>query len=497
MKKIFASLLTVCLFAGSCQSTPTIQPAPPTATPTPTPTPFPTASPWDDRSIFKDGLVASAQPILEELPGASVYHIEFNIESDLFHITGSEEVRYTNNEEATLDEIQFRLFPNILGGEMRIENLTVDGKSAKPDYKLQDSLMIVPFAEPLERGGSVIIQMDFEVTVTETVELNYGVQAYFDDVLALAHAYPMIAVYNEEGWNAEIPPQSGDVVFADMSFFVVKVTAPRNVILVGSGREISREETGNRQTVEYEAGPVRDFYLAASPEYEVFTRELNGITLRFYTRDHLQAGAEAALDIAARAIEDFSERYAPYPYTELDFVSTPTFALGIEYPGMIAVTEWIVEPENGYLEATVAHEVGHQWFYNLVGNDQLDDPWLDESLTQFATLQYFTDEYGRDGSLIIREELESRWGYIGNAEIPVGLPVASYSDAEYSGIVYGRGGLFFDALRDEIGDEVFDAFIKDYTHTLSWDITSAEKLKTIAEEHCNCDLTDIFEEWIY
>ena len=64
--------------------------------------------------------------------------------------------------------------------------------------------------------------MDFAVTVPQSVELNYGVLAYFEDVLTLAHAYPMIAVYDDEGWNAEIPPQSGDVTYADASFFLVK-----------------------------------------------------------------------------------------------------------------------------------------------------------------------------------------------------------------------------------------------------------------------------------
>jgi len=307
----------------------------------------------------------------------------------------------------------------------------------------------------------------------------------------------MIAVFDDEGWNAEIPPQSGDVTYADMSFFIVKVEAPKNVTLVGSGREISRGENGSRQTVTYAAGPVRDFYLVASPEYEVFTRESNAITYRFYTRDFLQDGAEAGLDAAVRAVEDYSQRYAPYPYTELDFVSTPTLALGIEYPGMIAITEHIVSPNDNFLEAVVAHEVGHQWFYNLVGNDQLDDPWLDESLTQYATLQYYGDEYGQGGYQGYRQSLASRWANINNADIPVGLPVREYSDAEYSGIVYGRGALFFEALREEIGEETFDAFMKEYTETNAWNTATPEELKAIAEENCSCDLTPLFEEWVY
>jgi aminopeptidase N len=373
----------------------------------------------------------------------------------------------------------------------------VNGETATPDYSLNNSLLSVPFKNPLKPKESINLSLDFNLTVPQSVDLNYGVQAYYDDVLALAHAYPMIAVYDDEGWNAEIPPQSGDVTYADMSFFIVTVEAPKGVMLVGSGREVSRQDKGNRQTVKYEAGPARDFYLAASPEYEVFTKEANGVTLRFYTRDNLQAGAESALHTAARAIAVYDKRYAPYPYTELDFVSTPTQALGIEYPGMIAITEWILQPDQNYLEATIAHEVGHQWFYNLVGNDQLDDPWLDESLTQFVTLQYFTDEYGQAGNQGFRQDLEGRWAGINNEKIPVGLPVKDYSDAEYSGIVYGRGGLFFEALRNEIGSDAFDAFMKDYTQSNAWDIATPEKLRAKAEEHCGCDLTKLFEKWIY
>jgi aminopeptidase N len=282
-----------------------------------------------------------------------------------------------------------------------------------------------------------------------------------------------------------------------MSFFIVTVEAPKGITLVGSGREISHQNTGNRQTVRYEAGPARDFYLAASPEYEVFTKEVDGVTLRFYARDNLQAGAESALDTAALALKIFSERYAPYPYTELDFISTPTTALGIEYPGMIAITERIIDPDHSYLEATVAHEVGHQWFYNLVGNDQLDDPWLDESLTQFITLQYFADTYGQAGNEGFRNDLERRWNMVGRQEIPVGLPVKDYSSEEYGSIVYGRGGLFFEALRDEMGRENFDAFMKNYVQNNSWDIATPEKLKSVAEAQCGCNLTQLFEKWIY
>ena len=500
MMKRIVLLISLSLIFVSCSV-----PPPATTTVTATAEPDLFDIPWEDRSIFKTGLVASEQSVLNELKNASVYHIEFKIAEDLYHITGTEEVRYINAEDVPLDQVQLRLFPNILGGEMTVSDLTVDGQSVNPGLELQDSLLTLPFSTQLAPGQSAILRMDFAITVPESVELNYGVLSYFDDVLTLAHAYPMIAVYDDEGWNSEIPPQSGDVTYADSSFFLVKVTAPKDVTLVTTGKNVSLAENGDTQTLSVASGPARDFYLVASPNYEEISRTFGEVTIRSYAPANLKEGAGMALDVAGRAIEDFSTRYAPFPYTEFDIVSTPTLALGIEYPGMVAITSRIYDvdqeyrgtPTSVYLESTVAHEVGHQWFYGLVGDDQLDDPWLDESLTQFVTLQYYADEYGASGEDGFRSSLEARWDGVNKAKIPIGRPVADYSGQEYSAIVYGRGALFFVALRERMGEESFDAFIKEYTETLSWGIATPEVLQSLAEKQCACDLDELFTEWVY
>ena len=129
MKRFFASFLSLCLLFISCSV------FTPTASLTPSgPDPLKTA--WEDRSIFKAGLVGSQQAVLDELDTASIYHIELKIADDLYHITGTEEVRYTNAETVPLSEMRFRLFPNILGGEMTISNLNVAGGAATPKYEL-------------------------------------------------------------------------------------------------------------------------------------------------------------------------------------------------------------------------------------------------------------------------------------------------------------------------------------------------------------------------
>jgi hypothetical protein len=499
MKRLFVSFFSLSLILVSCAA-PT-----PTTPPTSTPPPDIFTTPWDDLSLFKSGLIQSQQPVLDELTKASIYHLEFNIAEDIYHVTGTEEVHYTNAEDVALKQVELRLFPNILGGEMKTSNVQADGESVTPNFDLQNSLMIVPFAKPLEPNQSTVLSMDFAVTVPQSVETNYGVLAYFEDVLALAHAYPMICVYDDEGWNAEIPPQSGDVTYADESFYIVKVTAPKDLTLVTTGRAVDSDEAGQLQTLSVASGPARDFYLAASPHYTEISQTFGEVTIHSYAEEKFKKGAQMALEVASRAIKDYGARYAPFPYTEFDIVSTPTLALGIEYPGMVAITSRIYDvdsdyrgtPTEVYLESTVAHETGHQWFYSLVGDDQLDDPWLDESLTQFATLQYYTDEYGESGARGFRNNLEGRWASVNNEKIAIGLPVAKYSEREYGAIVYGRGPLFFVALRDEMGTEAFDAFMKDYTTTLSWKIATPELLQSMAEQHCSCDLQKIFDEWVY
>src|SRR5690349_16388849 len=135
MKRYFVCFVALSLLFVSCSP-----PPPPATTPTNTSAPDLFDTPWDDRVLFKGGLVDSEQAVLNELPNASVYHLEFNIGSDIFRVTGMEEVRYTNAEDVTLNEVQLRLFPNILGGEMTVSHLTVDGNLVTPTYQLENKI---------------------------------------------------------------------------------------------------------------------------------------------------------------------------------------------------------------------------------------------------------------------------------------------------------------------------------------------------------------------
>ena len=149
------------------------------------------------------------------------------------------------------------------------------------------------------------------------------------------------------------------------------------------------------------------------------------------------------------------------------------------------------------METTIAHEVAHQWFYNLVGNDQLDEPWLDEALAQYATYLYYLDMYGETAADDYKESWNGRFSRVDNDPIPIGLPVSAYEGAEYSAIVYGRGPLFVEALAAEMGQATFDTFLADYVVQNQWGIATTDSFRHLAEVHCACDLGDLFARWVY
>ena len=452
---------------------------------------------WDDRAPFAPGLIKSEQSALQALPGASIYHIDLRLSDDLTRLKGREEVRYTNTEDVALDEVYFRLFPNLADGASKVANVTVNGAPVQPRYELRDSAMAVPMVPPLQPGEQVVIGMDFDVTVPTEPGGNYGTFALRDGILALAHFYPMIAVYDETGWNVEIAPAIGDVVYTDSGYYLVQASVPVGQQMLTSGREIDRQEQGDRQTLTFAAGPVRDFYIVSSDRYDVVSRKVGETTINAYAPSDVQGANKNALDFAVGAVKTYSDLVGAYPFTELDLVGTPTLAGGVEYPGLVVIALSLYDRTDFFFEAVVAHEVGHQWFYSTVGDDQVDEPWLDESLTQYLTLRYYGDAFGKSGYDGFRTYLDDRWHSAEDTKKPIGLPVAAYGEEEYSAIVYGKGPLFFEALANKMGEAQFDTFLKDYYRTFEYGISTTASLKQLAEKHCGCDLTPLFKEWVY
>ena len=457
---------------------------------------------WDDRTAFEQGLVAAGG--FDGRAGASVYHIDIVINPELDGLEGREWIRYTNRETESLEQINFQLFANVTGGSTAVSAVFVDDVRTNPVPESSGSLLGVPLSDVLPPGETITLRVDFEVQLSQDATASSGVLGNFDEFLLLDGFYPVVLVFDDEGWNVETLVPIGDMTYLDASFFLVRITAPRDLDLVASGTEIDRDRSGQNQVVTFAVGPARDFYAAAAPDLELFSSQFEDKTINSFSRSEHREGAELALGVALEALALFDQRLGPYPYAEFDVIGTPMQFLGIEYPGMTTISLALYDldsvvadvPAPVMLEGTVVHEVAHQWFYNVVGNDQIDEPWLDEALAQYLTGLYYREVYGDQAEQDYRRSWNSRWDRIGGEPIPIGLPTNGYAPEEYSPIVYGRGPLFLAALEDFMGREEFAEFLRDYYRANVWGIATGDSFRALAEQHCECDLGGMFGHWV-
>lgn len=417
-------------------------------------------------------------------------------------VVGSQRVRYTNQESVALNELVFRLFPNLpgFGGRMRVDAVERDGLRLEARLTEHASVLRLPLKPALPSGASTEISMAFTANLPTDTSNGYAVFAYADDVYALAGFYPVIPVYDDEGWNAELAPPYGDVTFTDAAFYRVVISAPAELTLVTSGSVLEvTEGVRGRRTWTAVAGPARDFYIAASPDYGVVSQEVDGVRVNSYYRTAQAASGQKALEQLSAALRLYSRQFGDYPYAELDVVPTPTNAGGIEYPGVIVVAQQLYPNPDDFFELVVAHEAAHQWWYGLVGSDQVDDPWLDEALANYSAYYYFENTSGRQRAEMIRQKLFEepyQQAQAAGRDRGVGGSVATFDAASYGAIVYGKGPLFFDAVRQRLGDVAFFAALRRYLARHRYGIAYPSDLVTAFEESSGQSIADLYRQWI-
>ncbi len=244
---------------------------------------------------------------------------------------------------------------------------------------------------------------------------------------------------------------------------------------------------------------MRDFNAVLGENLVVESREVEGTTVNSVFDVEHQAGGERALDYASDALALFNAQIGPYPFAELDVVETPTLAGGIEYPGLVVINSSYYQNGGTRMEWVVVHEVLHQWWYALVGNDQVDEPWLDEALTQYCTLLYFEVKYGDDVAERLRETtFEEPYARLQEAgrDRPVGLPVAAYNSSDYGAVVYQKGPLYFHALREAVGEDTFWEILQTYFERNRHGIARPEDWLAAVETVAGDEYRDLYDAWI-
>jgi len=480
--------------------TPTAEPTPmPAPTWTPTATAQPAAS-LDEWGIYALGLRAAMQP---EPPwaGMTQYSLTLTLAPDLRQLDGRARIRYSNQEPTALNEIYLRLFPKVWNVGVAVWDVAVNGQAISPTFPANATLLRIPLDKPLPPAAAISFTMAFSATIPVGLGAgNFGEFALDREVLSLGHAYPTVVVYQGR-WRLEWPALRGDVLHHDASLYDVRLHAPADLVVAATGTMVDRHDNDDGTVVwRFVGGPMRDFNVVASVRYRSITGQADDVTVTSYYLPGDEVNGRKALGWARDALRYFEGVFGPYPYRKLDVVAMPTPAGGLEYPGLIVISTRYYQDANAdenTFESVVVHEVAHQWWYNVVGNDQVNHPWLDEALTQYSTYLYMRAKYGPEGARNFVDTVTNlRWGRVDFKEMPIGLPSGAYTGAEYSAIVYGRGALFFLALADRMGEARMVELVRRYYAAFAWRIAAPEDFKRLAEGVAGGRLDDLFEKWV-
>lgn len=453
--------------------------------------------------IIRSNLRSQYQVLPPHLLNSSFYQVEIVITDDFRSLKAKELIQFTNNETVDLQEIYLQSFPNAFGQFLKIIRSTIAGVETVPELSWNDTAAKFNLAAPLKPGEKITIQLEYELSVPTDSTFSYGLFVYAENILSLYQFIPLIPVHNQDGWQVHQPDTKGDLTFNDMAFFEVQVDAPQALNLAASGTQVSQYLKDGRRVEVFQAGPVRDFYMAGSPDFEANSRNWNDILITSYASKKLKAASDNILNYAEKALEVYSREFGPYPYDELDLVSAPMKdAYGMEYSGIVTMSDEIYDPlknpqASTYLEFATVHEIAHQWFFNLIGSNQVMEPWLDEGMAQFACKLYYLGKNDGQTENAVKNTWIQRWQRVQSQPIPIGLPVSSYNEMQYSAIIYGRAPLFIQALQEKFGQKVFSEFLSNYYHNYLWLTVSTRDFRSTAEKTCQCSLEQPFNDWIY
>lgn len=469
-----------------------------------------------DPALYEPVLTAERDAVVDETAGRlSRYRIDATLTpGDPARITGAIDLLFYNHTGRALDALYLRLYANddlYDDGGMTLDAVEVDDAPVAPILSVEDTIAELPLPAELGEEETVPLSLTFTADVPVDPSRGYGMYGVDTDsgAWALAHWYPMLAGIGADGeWNLLPPSVNGDPIFSNTALYEVTLTAPEGLVLVTTGSITRAEDTDDGQTRhEIVTGPVRDFTIVADDDFAVLSEAVDGTTVNSWYNPGQEAGAELVLDYGVESLRLFNDLFGAYPYEEMDLVDVAVGggAAGIEFPQLMFIGDRyydnpaIERAVPGFLEFLIVHEVLHQWWYQLVGNDQYLHAYIDEGLTNYLSTIYFERRYGEEvGEFQVALNLELPYlnELFNDGDQIVDQPTDDFASmGDYGVMIYAKGALGFQAIREAIGDDAFFAGLKQYAEDFRFAVASPDDLRAAFEAASGQDLEELWRHW--
>jgi hypothetical protein len=493
--------------------------------------------------------------------------VELNDKDNLLY--GAEDLTYTNNSPDTLYFIYFHLWPNAYKntktafaqqvledkstdfyfapkekkGFIDSLNFKVNNKSGRFEYdKDHQDICKVFLDEPLFPGSTVQISTPFRVKMPgDFSRFGHVGQSY-----QVTQWYPKPAVYDRDGWHQMPYLESGEF-YSEYGSYDVKITLPENYVVGATGQLQNKDETqwlndiatktvkrsgfdrknlafpvssDNKKTLNYKINNVHDFAWFADKRYHVLKDSVklpqsgNWVTtFTMFTNEYGNVWMNSQ-EYIKDALTYYSEWYGDYPYRTCTAVQGAISAGGaMEYP-----TITVVGPaQNGFmLEQFIMHEVGHNWFYGVLGFNERRYPFLDEGINSFSEFRYFNEKYKREKMLyemivpykIARflniedipyseyYSLTALFPQSYNVDQPINTRSSKLSQINYGSIIYDKTALSFYYLYNYLGHDTFNMVMRDFYQEWKFKHPLPTDLKNTFVAHTNKNLDWFFGDLI-
>jgi aminopeptidase N len=428
------------------------------------------------------GAGAPARPVhaASQAPAAS-YRLDATVDLDKATVAASETVQYRNVLGVPLDSLVFRVVPNATG-VIDLGSIAVDGQPV--ERKLDGSVLELPLASPLAPGTTTTVALTFTLHVpNEPGRLSATARG-----MTLGSWFPLLAVHRED-WDRRQFVEVGDAIFSEVADYDVTIATTTPAQVVATGQRV--EQNGQRSR--FTASSVRDFAAAISADYVVRQSTVNGVSVEAAAYSDARAAYFASR--AADFLRWAGDKLGAYPYPTLTIADTdlPASYGGLEYPGMALISRAYgvgSPPEGSTLDSLLLHEIMHQWFYSLVGNDQIADPWLDEAFVTYVTYSYYREVRPDLAPAVYDRTIAgTSTGYVDTT-------VDDYStDGPYFGVVYRRGARFLERLQDTLGDSAFWALLHEHVDTYRDRIASPRAFLDRAQSLTKTPLGPLISEY--
>ena len=496
------------------------------------------------------------------------YTISVKLDDKNHTISGQESFEYINNSPETLDFLYIHLWPNAYrngktalgkqqyaGGEMELTfgpdsikgnidslDFTVNGVKARFEYDAENpDIAKLYLSSPLERGGRVTVATPFKVKIPsgEISRLGHVGQSY-----QITQWYPKPAVFDKNGWN-QIPYLNQGEFYSEYGSYDVSITLPKNYIVGATGDLQTQSEidflnaeaqktaeslktyTGKPKdgfpasssewkTIRYKQSKVHDFAWFADKRFMVLKGEVElpsskGKVTSWAMFTPKNAGLwKNAIEYLNDAIFYYSKWNGDYPYNQVTAVDgTISAGGGMEYPNVTVIGNSSSAME---LEIVIVHEVGHNWFYGILGSNERVHGWMDEGMNTLNELRYIYTKYpdndnlsdmvmnGRfhmnDLSHYDMSDFTYRIVAGMGEDQPIETPSPDFTNINYGAVMYMKTGLVFLYLKEYLGGELFDKCMQVYFETWKFRHPQPEDMKEVLERVSGRDLSWLFGDLI-